>query len=144
MSELDYKYQFVRLHLEQFATLEENFDASKDATIKIDNFFQFAFNNELKAVCCATNVSYVCDGKVLLKAVLKNYFLLHDDTVAKLIKDDYLTLPTILLAEFASLSYGSLRGVLYTKTESTPLEKIVLPPAHFNNVFDKDLKLKIQ
>ena len=52
-----------------------------------------------------------------------------------MIDDDCVVLLTSLMTLFASLGYGSMRGVIYAKTMGTPLEKIILPPNDVQNIF---------
>ena len=40
-----------------------------------------------------------------------------------------------------SISVGTLRGIIHTKTEGTVLNTIVLPPINLDEIINKDLVL---
>ena len=70
-----------------------------------------------------------------MKAVMSSYFLIHEDSVKQMTSEDgHIVFDTGILTQFASLNYGSMRGVLYLKTTDTPLSKHILPPLYFNKI----------
>ena len=77
-----------------------------------------------------------------MKAELKSYFNIMSESVASMIEDDCVVLPTSLMTQFASLGYGSMRGVIYAKTMGTPLEKFILPPNDVQNIFITPAKFR--
>ena len=64
------------------------------------------------------------------------------ESVASMIEDDCVVLPTNLMTQFASLGYGSMRGVIYAKTMGTPFENIILPPNDVQNIFTVPAKFR--
>ncbi len=136
-------YKFVQLELTNFTTFEEIYIEDNE-DIEISNKFQFAYDFENNLVWCTTSVIFSKATGTLLNAELSSYFML-DKQSAELLKDeDNIVLPPELLAQFASLSYGSMRGVIYAKTMDSPLRKIILPPNNVSNVFTAPLKFKMK
>ena len=134
-------YRFIKLELTQFAIFEsDNIDDKKP--LELSSSFQFAYSYDDDVVCCATTVVITKGNSPILKAVLNSYFNIMSESVASMIEDDCVVLPTSLMTQFASLGYGSMRGVIYAKTMGTPLEKIILPPNDVQNIFTAPAKFR--
>ena len=134
-------YRFIKLELTQFATFEADYiDDGKP--LELSSSFQFAYSSDDDVVCCATTVVISKGNSPILKAELKSYFNIQPESVTSMIEDDYVVLPTNLMTQFASLGYGSMRGVIYAKTMGTPLEKIILPPNDVQNIFTVPAKFR--
>ncbi|MDE7474920.1 MAG: hypothetical protein K2M71_04775, partial [Duncaniella sp.] len=88
-----------------------------------------------------TRIKISSHKKDILKADLDSIFQLAPQSVKNLKDGEDIVLSPALLIQFASLSYGSLRGILYAKTMGTPLSKIILPPNNFSNIFTEPLYL---
>lgn len=135
-------YRFIKLELTQFAIFEsDNIDDEKP--LELSSSFQFAYSYDDDAVCCATTVVITKGNSPIMKAELKSYFNIMSESVASMIEDDCIVLPTSLMTQFASLGYGSMRGVIYAKTMGTPLEKFILPPNDVQNIFITPAKFRI-
>lgn len=120
-------YRFSKIELTQFATFEDKYneDASE---IEISCKFTFAYNFEQNMVCCSNMVSFIKNDIPFLKANLDVYFSISPSSVSELTEDNAIILSPELQAQFASLSYGTMRGVIFSKTMGTPLNNIILPP----------------
>lgn len=134
-------YRFAGLELKQFATFEDVYVEDK-GEIAISCKFTFAYNFSQNIVCCTNSVSVVKDGDVLVKADLDAYFAINPESVASLSDTDAVVLPPELQAQFASLTYGTIRGVIFAKTLGTPLSKIVLPPNDVQEVMKTPLRIQ--
>lgn len=120
-------YRFAGLELKQFATFEDGY-TEDGREIEISCKFTFAYNFLQNIVCCTNSVSIAKEGDMLVKADLDAYFAINPESVASFSDADSVVLPPELQAQFASLTYGTMRGVIFAKTLGTPLNKIVLPP----------------
>ncbi len=134
-------YQFVKLDLTHFATFDENY-AGDGGEVEISNQFQFAYDFENNLIRCTTSVAFNAATGTLLDAELSSYFLLDEQSAAALRDGEEVVMPPGFLAQLASLSYGSMRGVIYAKTMDSPLRKIVLPPNNVSSIFTSPLKFK--
>lgn len=120
-------YRFAGLDLRQFATFEDGYsEDSKE--IDISCKFTFAYNFVQNNVCCTNSICVSKEGDILIKADLDAYFAINPDSVAALTDGEAVVLPPELQAQFASLAYATMRGVIYAKTIGSPLNKIILPP----------------
>lgn len=136
-------YKFVGLDLKQFATFEEDYK-NDEQDIEISCKFTFAYNFAQNLVCCSNSISMTKEGNTLIKADLDAYFAIAPSSVEALTENGYVVLPEGLQAQFASLAYGTMRGVIFTKTLNTPLNKIILPPNDVLSVFNHPIKFKIE
>ncbi|MCF0204357.1 MAG: hypothetical protein HUK12_03505 [Muribaculaceae bacterium] len=63
-----------------------------------------------------------------MKAELDAFFSMNPASVDDLSENECIVIPNDLQAQFASLTYGSMRGIIFAKTIGTPLNHIILPP----------------
>ena len=134
-------YRFIKLDLTQFAIFEANY-VDDEKPLDLSNSFQFAYSYDNDVVCCATTVVITKENRPILKAELDSYFNIMPESVTSMMDDDCVVLPTSLMTQFASLGYGSMRGVIYAKTMGTPLEKIILPPNDVQKIFTAPVKFR--
>ena len=134
-------YRFIKLELAQFAIFESDY-IDNEKPLELSSSFQFAYSYDDDVVCCTTTVVITKDNSPIMKAELKSYFNIMSESVASMIEDDCVVLPTSLMTQFASLGYGSMRGVIYAKTMGTPLEKFILPPNDVQNIFTAPAKFR--
>lgn len=135
-------YRFVKLDLMQFATFESDY-IDDEKPLELSSSFRFAYSFDDDVVCCTTTVVLTKETGPVLKAELNSYFNIRSESAASMIEDDCMVLSTSLMTQFASLGYGSMRGVIYAKTMGTPLERIILPPNDVQNIFTAPAKFRI-
>ena len=135
------KYRFRRMELEQFAMFEENYDKDvKEAQFQTEA--QFSFDKGTSVLCFRISVDMSAMDKPLAKIVLKSFFEIHPDSLKLLLKEDKIVFPPVPLVQFASLCYGAIRGVQFSKTQDTPLAGYVLPPGYYGNMIDKGFEVE--
>lgn len=132
-------YKFSRLNLSQFAIFCENI--SDPMSLDCSDTFSFIYRPEENAIICILTVILSDRGSTILKGVLESTFHLKASSIAAMTEAGALTLAPRLAAQFASLTYGSMRGVIYARTVDTPLNQIVLPPCDLNEVFISPIKI---
>lgn len=127
-------YRYINIDLEQFASFEENL-RPEAGPLKVYTETTFHYDKEGRILRNRLSVAYSQEGATVMKAVIIGDFVIHEDSAARLTGEDgKTTFPVSLLVQFASLNYGTLRGVLYMKTAGTPLSKYILPPLRFNEI----------
>ena len=80
--------------------------------------------------------------KPLVKAELRSFFDIAPESIVRLHKDGQIIFAPQLLVQFASFCYGTMRGVIYTKTLGSSLNNYILPPVYFGNLIDKGFAVK--
>ena len=134
-------YQFISMALVQFATFEDCY-VEDDEDIEITNKFQFSYNFDENVMCCTSSVSLSKESRIFLKADLASYFVIEPSSAESLKESEDFIAPSELLAQFASLTYGSIRGVIFAKTMGTALNNIILPPNDVRNLFQTSQRFK--
>lgn len=129
------KYRYNKMELTQFAMFEESLDKSVNE-VQFQTEVQFSFDKQNSVLCCRVTVNMLQEEKPLLKAELCNYFDIPEQTKEALNREGKLEFPIPLLVQFASLGYGSIRGVLFAKTTGSPLADFVLPPVYFDKLIN--------
>ena len=123
---LELYYRFSSIHLDQFAVFE---DAVRiDGEKSLSNNLNFQFDEKSNQLICRFEVQVTMNpGDPVLNADVSCGFELREDSLASLTNDDAIVFPAEMLGHIASLSYSTLRGIVYTKLEGTKLHDLVLP-----------------
>lgn len=129
-------YKYSKIDLEQFAMFEENYDAAVNE-VKFQTDIQFSFDKGNNVLCSKIIITASHVEKPVLKACLCSYFEIEPESVKNLLQDAKIVFNPHLLVQFSSLCYGSMRGVIYTKTIGSPLNSFILPPIYLDKVIDK-------
>ncbi|MCQ2603396.1 MAG: hypothetical protein MJ193_05660 [Clostridia bacterium] len=133
-------YKYSRIGLEQFAIFEENFVAS-DKEIQFQTEIQFSFDAYTNMFSSKVVVSAFQLDKPILKACLDSYFEISAESIGVLRKDGKIAFSPALLVQFSSFCYGAMRGVIFSKTQDTPLNTIVLPPIYLDRIIDRSFEI---
>ena len=119
-------YNFSSIYLSQFAVLTDSVVENGQKTIS--NEVNFRFDPEGYQLFCKFSIFLESLAKdPLVKAELLCGFTVKKETIESLTKDGAIVFPVEMLGHIASLTYSTLRGVLYRELENTPLQGLVLP-----------------
>ena len=130
-------YKYVKVETEQFAIFEENFKQDvTDSTFQVETYF--SFNQAQGVLANRMTVIVQQQSSVILKIVMVDYFKIAEESLSALTNDNRIEFPQSFLQQLASLSFGTLRGVLVAKTEGTKLSNLILPPTYIGNLIDKN------
>lgn len=133
-------YKYVKMELEQFAMFDENIKHDV-GEIQFQTETSFSYDKEQHVLCNKIIVTFTRNSNIpLIKAIMNSYFLIHENSVKEITnkENNNVIFHKNLLIQFASLNYGSLRGVLFLKTLNTELSNYILPPLFFKDIIDKD------
>lgn len=130
----------MTMEVVQYATFEENFDET-DTNFTTDTNLQFGCNFESNLISCIVAVSYKQKDKLILKIEANASFLLSGDTAERLTMENpsRMVLPQPLAVQFASLAYGTLRGIILAKTERSSMRNLLLPPCIMHNLIKEPI-----
>lgn len=119
-------YNFTSIHLDQFAILNESMAMGPE--MGLSNTLSFWFDEKRNQLFCrfGITVSVPADTQ-LVKAEISCGFEISEDTLKALSKKDNIVFPVEMLGHVASLSYSTLRGVVFSRLEGTSLQNLVLP-----------------
>lgn len=134
----DVMYRYAKMELEQFAIFEENMK-DEHAEIQVQTEAQFKYDKPQNVLCSKIAVTFSIGDSPLMRAVIDSYFLIHPDSISGIADSEgHIIFPTNVLVQFASLNYGSLRGIIHLKTLGTKLSGYILPPIFFNDIILKE------
>lgn len=114
-----------------------------DPSVGIETNFNFSFNKSEGILKCATNLTFIQNNQVFLKSELQTFFEIIKESIDELTNENVITIPRGLLCQFASLTYGSFRGVIYMKAINTTLSNLILPPMYLDEVIKDDMKIHL-
>jgi hypothetical protein len=129
-------YRYSKIELEQFAMFDENLSPNT-TQVQFETEAQFSFDKENRILCSKIIVTSTESDKVLMKTELRSYFEIELKSIKNLKNEDKIIFSSQLLIQFASLCYGSLRGIIHIKTIGSKLNEFILPPIYFDNIIDK-------
>lgn len=124
---------------EQFAILEENY-SDKKKSVDFGTGIQFMIDSESKFVGSVVRISFDQGKKSFLKIDVSCHFKIEDDSWNTFInkKQQTLTIPKGFLAHLAMITVGTLRGILFAKTEGTIFNKFIIPTIDVASMIEKD------
>lgn len=122
----NFYYKFKSMELLQFATLSDQYDAEN---MKGHIEMRYWFDSITRTIFCQSSflLSSIDNETPLLKAELQSGFEIKEESLTSITRDGQIVFPTNVLVLFASLTYNSLRGVVFAKAENTPFKGIILP-----------------
>ena len=121
------------IELEQLETFEENydyFDEEIDAGVGVS----FLYEKMRQRFCVSVGVRLVQSRKPLLSARLQCNFAFAEELMDSFIKNGVLSIPQCYCMECASITYNTLRGVVYGLTRRMLLNSAILPVFDFSAV----------
>jgi hypothetical protein len=135
------RFGWYKIVTDEFAITEEKYAPSDPADMRIDLLFNMIEAEKLvtiKAKC----LFYQAD-KILLVIAVSCIFNIHPDDWEKMFdaKTRILTLSLPAALQFASLSVSTTRGVLHARTETAPLNSIILPPVNLNELVKEPISI---
>jgi len=136
------QYKFIKMDLTQFSPELEIFDPSNES-IGIETNFNFSFNKTERILKCVINLTFIQDNQPFLKCELQTFFEISKESIEEQTNDNFVIFPKGLLCQFASLAYGSFRGIIYMKTINTNICNLILPPMYLNEVIKGDMKIEL-
>ena len=136
------QYKFIKIDLTQFSPEWDKYD-SENPSVGIETNFNFSFNKTEGVLRCTTSLHFIQEDQIFLKTELQTFYEISKESIEELVGENVLTIPKGLLCQFASLAYGSYRGVLYMKTINTPLSNLILPPMYLNEVIKDDMQIQL-
>lgn len=133
-------YRISHVETIQFAIFPENFTNGQEVMVNTDCGYNV--RTDLHQVRNVISVNYVQNEKLLLVVQLACYYDIAPDGFEAIKKDG--KIPVDFLRYMGSISVGTIRGVIHTKTEGTVLNPVVLPPINLEEMIKSDLLIKEQ
>lgn len=133
-------YRLAKIDINKFDTHADNL---KDGEAEFRTEVQFAYSGTQHSVLCLVRINMVQQENPLMESEIGCHFELTPESVEAMKQEDNIVIPAFILIQFASLCYGTMRGVIHTKTEGMPLNRFILPPMYFQEVIKQDYIAKV-
>lgn len=136
------KFRLVSISNEKTSTIPGDVDLasiseeSLQFQYKIGTIIKFAENT----ITVVPSIRYMFEGAVLFESSAEfNYSVLSLDTVMDVDKENKkLNMKVNIFPALLGAAYSSLRGIVYARTLTTPLEKYPLPMIDINTLLSKN------
>ena len=136
------KFRLVSISNEKTTTIPGDVDLasiseeSLQFQYKIGTIIKFAENT----ITVVPSIRYMFEGAVLFESSAEfNYSVLSLDTVMDVDKENKkLNMKVNIFPTILGAAYSSLRGIVYARTLTTPLEKYPLPMIDINTLLSKN------
>ena len=133
-----------KIRTEQFALFEENFDANLE--ISLNTQVEFKLNQKNKMVGSFVGFTFEQEKKILSKIEVSCHFRLTENSWNSFIDKEKskIVIPKGFLAHLAAVTLGTTRGVLFSKTEGTPLNNLIIPMLNISEIIQTDSEFLIE
>jgi hypothetical protein len=122
---------------DQFATFSEHLDINQEA--QVAHSFQFLLSPELQQVGVSASFDFKQHSSVVMKIAVSCHFGIENDAWHSFIEGNNVRLPLDFATNLFSITAGTTRGVLSSKTEHTPFSKFILPLLDVRNIITSDV-----
>ena len=131
-------FRISQIKTQQFAMFPDLLVNGKEVTV--DSEFSFGVNTEVKNILCVTKLSYRQDDNLLLTTEVHCIFNIREDGT-NLLKEQG-RVGVEFLRYLATITTGTARGIVHTKTENTVLNSVVVPPINLVEAIKEDFVFK--
>lgn len=133
------EFRLSKIDINKF---EINENDVKDGNAEFRTEVQFSYNTNQRLVRCRIIVNLLQQEATIVHSELDCLYEISETSVKELKQDDNIVIPVPILIQFASLCYGTMRGVMHTKTLGTPANRFILPPVYFHEIIKQDFVVK--
>ncbi len=133
-------FRMNKITIEQFAILSTELQNS--GPINLESNVKFSASIETRNVAVRMRFTFSQSNTPLLVLELVCYFELEEASWKSLYKGGEIIFPKDFLAHMAVHTVGTARGILFCKTENTPLNSLILPPLNVADMITEDFVIK--
>lgn len=141
MDALEIPFKIVKIEENQFSLFNE----ALALDLKINQSIGFGFNADIESKTIAVAVEFLLqkDNIPLLKQGITCYFQIEEKSFnEKLKQETRLVLPCAFGKHLATITTGTLRGVLFSNTKGTDFDRFIIGLINIDNMFDEDIVIQ--
>lgn len=135
-------FKINRIETEQFAILEDAYDEKE--RVQFNYTFSFGADQEQKIIGAFTSYRFLINDKPFIIFKAGCYFSLNNalwDSL-KIQGTNQLNLDKKLMRHLMTITVGTSRGILHSKTENTPFNKFVIPTLNVEESIKEDMVIE--
>lgn len=141
---MEIKYNFDDIRQNQFAVfpdkLEDNSKLELSAQFEVSS--NLTIHSDISNLRCIVHLELKQKKDVILLIEVETYFSLTKDSWEK-ISDNTYKLPADFIRHLALLSFSTVRGIVYSKTQDSESRKIILPSIDVNQIVKNDYIIEL-
>jgi hypothetical protein len=128
-SEIAIPFFLKTIQMEQFAWFEENLKEDDLEKVELATQIQFKLNPQTQTVGTFVGVTFQQQQKPFLKINMSCSFKIKEEVLKQLVDEPQskIVLPKHFLQHLVVITLGTIRGVLFAKTEGTVFNRFMLP-----------------
>lgn len=119
---------------QQFAMFPDLFVNAEQ--VNVESEFGFGVNTDMTDIKSIAKISYIQNDKLLLTTEVHCFFEVSSEGSKEIVKQGRIEVG--FLRYLATISTGTVRGIIHTKTENTALNIVVLPPVNLVEAIKED------
>lgn len=132
------EFRLVNIKIDQFAILQEELP-HQELTLNLE--IGSGANKCDRIVINKLKVNIVKDNDLLMTIAISCFFEIKLDSWKEWEHDNKVKIPRGFLVHTAIHTLGTMRGIMFCKTEGTPYQQLILPPTNVDNMITEDLLL---
>jgi len=141
---MEIKYNFDDIRQNQFAVfpdkLEDNSKLELSAQFEVSS--NLTIHSDISNLRCIVHLELKQKKDIILLIEVETYFSLTKDSWDK-IEDNKYKLPADFIRHLALLSFSTVRGIVYSKTQDSESRKIILPSIDVNQIVKNDYIIEL-
>ena len=129
---------------EQFAIIEKNYKEKEP--VEITTGVQFMIDSKNHVLGSLVNIAFEQSKRIFLKIDVSCHFNIEIKSWNKFInkKESIMTIPKGFLAHMATITVGTSRGILFSKTDGTIFNKFIIPTINIAEMITKDATFPVE
>lgn len=136
-------FRLIAIKTEQYAIFEENYLGNDEFDIRTS--IGIAVYNKEKQIGIFLEIEYLQSDKVFVKIVVSCHFSFSDESWGGLLDNEAsnIILPKDFYGHIIGITFGTVRGVLASRTEGTTFSTFILPIYHIDDLIKEDGKFSL-
>ncbi|MFK7798037.1 MAG: hypothetical protein AB8E82_11335 [Aureispira sp.] len=126
-----------RIITEQFALFPEAFNANQE--VQVANSFNFSLNPLNQQVGVYASFDFKQQQLLVMRIVVSCHFGIENKAWNSFIEGQSICLPLDFATNLFSITTGTTRGVLASKTENTPFSQYIVPLLDVQNIITSEI-----
>lgn len=136
---MDIKYNFTDIKQIQFAVFPDMLvgTSKTELSVQFEVSSNINISEDVSDIRCKILLELKQKNETFLLIEVETYFSLSMDSWEKT-EDNKYKLPVNFIRHLALLSFSTVRGIIYSKTQDSNLKKIILPSIDVTQMVKKD------
>lgn len=114
-----------------------------DGKVGVNNSFSFGLDMKQSLLHCKHELTMLQNECVFLKIQLQTTFVIAPESLEAMKYEKVLTIPQGFLVQCASISYGSMRGIVLLKAEQKGLNNVIIPPLYLDETIKEPMTMAL-